>query len=278
MELTRGDSANFELFSILRRDERHGRLCFDLPDEIPERFHARIQQREGVRVHVASVPHPKPQITNVSSLERCGIWLCGGDAEERGGVPKLGVPATASVFGIPLSSRLREALQKLPCTLRVVYHGTGEENFASICATGLLTTFGQLGTGVYLGSFWKACRFAGRDQDYKYRPRPLVLRVLVHKVAEVVYPKQPKSPCICPLCKDKTADRASACAHTVTWTGGSCGTLEIGCFEDGGWITKNEEWVYSPSDIVRLGEAVRLDKSSIAGPHYDPLQRDIRIV
>jgi hypothetical protein len=139
-------------------------------------------------------------------------------------------------------------------------------------------TLGQLGTGVYLGSFWKACRFAGRDQDYTLRKDPLVIRVLVQRIPEVVYPKQQQQQCLCSLCEKKPLDRAAACAHTVTWTGGTCGTLKIGKFKDSGWITKNEEWVYSRSDIVRLAEAVRLDKSSIAGPHYDPLQRDIRIV
>ena len=277
MEIIRSvSSTHDELFAVLRKLD-HGLAVFDLPDKIPERFQHRIQSSSQSRVLVSSLPHVKPVLSNTSSFEQCGIWLCAGDAEPRGGVPELGVAAISSVFGIPLTSRLIAALQTLACDVRVVYHGTGEENFASISLVGLYMTFGQLGTGVYLGSFWKACRFAGRDQDYKRRDSPLVLRVLVRTVSEVLYPR-PGHACACVLCEKKSRDRAAACDHSKTWTGGSCGTLLLKRYEDGAWITKNEEWAYARADILRIAEAVRLDKETISGPHYDPLQRDIRIV
>lgn len=277
MEILRGTEHHQELFAVLRGSDAE--RVFDLPDELPERFASRIRQRvSATRVFVDSICHQKPVITDVASLARCGIWLCKSDADLRGGVADLGVVATASVFGIPLSFRLATSLAGLACASRVVYHGTAEANFEGIARNGFLATFGQLGTGVYLGSFWKACRFAGRDQAYTMRKDPLVFRVLVcSSVAVTTYPKA-ESACGCELCSAKPRDRAAACAHDVVWKPGSCGSLQVGKYNDGTWITKNEEWVYAREDIVRIAEAVRIDRGSIAGPHYDPLQRDVRIL
>jgi hypothetical protein len=48
-------------------------------------------------------------------------------------------------------------------------------------------------------------------------------------------------------------------------------------FPSGRWITKNEEWVCSPSSIQRLQQVAFIDTASVDGPHYNPVQRNIRI-
>ena len=263
MELYRGSPQSPEVLAFLKNG------VLDLPEEIPQRFHGRVEKRGG-SFYVSSLPHAKPWITNSSSLQVNGIWLCGGDAEARGGVEPR-------VFGLCLSTRLLEVLRRMPCEWRVLYHGTGAECHQGIATLGFLASAGQLGFGVYLGTFWKACRFAGRDQEYKLRDHPLVYRVLTNKVEEVLYPRR-QWRCECDKCRLLEETRASACDHWKTWERGKCGRLLILKYPDGGWTTQNDEWVLSREDIVRVCEAVVLDKTSIHGPHYDPQQRDIRIL
>lgn len=263
MEILRGDSSSPELLAFLRGE------LLDLPEEVPARLEGRVRDVLGTTI-AFSLPHAKPWLSSRASLEKNGIWLCGGDARARGGVEPR-------VFGIPLSRRLLAALGKLPCEWRVLYHGTGAEAHASISMLGLLASAGQLGHGVYLGSFWKACRFAGRDQDYCLREQPIVYRVLARRVAQLFYPRDGWK-CECPRCEKLEVSRAAACDHGRTWSSGECGRLLCTQYADGGWTTRNEEWCYARNDVIRLCEAMPLDKTSINGPHYDPLQRDIRIL
>jgi hypothetical protein len=145
----------------------------------------------------------------------------------------------------------------------------------------LRPSFGQLGFGVYTGSFWKACRFAVRDQDYKLKVHPCVLRVLwkCNQTLELSFPSS--SPCRCKLCEGKSAEEARACGHELDWRSPlpwQSGFLVPSQLSNGRWITRNEEWVCAPAAVLRLQQVAFIDAASVEGPHYNPLQRDIRIL
>jgi hypothetical protein len=199
-----------------------------------------------------------PKIYSLDDLHRNGIWLSKADAISYGNVPP-------TAFGIKLSQPLIETLQTLASPFLVMYHGTDETNFEMICQKKLLPTYGQLGYGVYVGSFWKACRFACRTQDYLFREKPLVFRLYVRNIPTQKYPA--KFPCARSDCID----------HTKIWNRGRAGQLLIGQYSDGKWITKNEEWVFHPDDIF-LSDAARINLLTVDSPNYNPYQRNIKIV
>lgn len=202
-----------------------------------------------------------------------GFWITRDDTTERGGM--------RAVFGIPLHPDVCSSFGMLggflsfPSPVMVAYHGTSKANYASIQQHGLHATHGQLGKGLYIGSFWKACRFAGRDQTYTLRSDPIVLRILWTGTIQV-YPSSVACPCS--MCSAKPEEKRLTCDHLKVWNNFDAGQLRIGQYSDGKWITQNEEWCVAPSCILRLGEMVDIDPASISGPHYDPTQRTIRIV
>ena len=232
-----------------------------LPLKIPLGFQVTSTQYANVFM-VHSVPCPT-QLFYKSEWE--GFWITRNDCIQK------------AVFGIPLHVTVDHFPFQSQSKIMVGYHGTSLDAYKSIQASHLKSSFGQLGTGVYVGSFWKACRFAGRDQEYKMREDPIVFRVLWLDDFPITFPRL--EPCLCPKCVDKDLDKAQACFHTKVWNGmESSGFLMPGKYQDGKWRTKNEEWVLNPSKILRLGEAVRLDKSTIDGPAYNPYQRNIEIM
>jgi len=182
---------------------------------------------------------------------------------------------------------------------RVAYHGTSYENYQGICAEGFKCSFGMLGTGVYLGSFWKACRFAARDQHYKFRETPSVLRVvwtcedqdMLNFPRKIMY-------CFCADCSLRPEQRYF-CGHTLDWQADAkiypekapidrvegqgirywAGCLKPCKFPDSEkWVTHNEEWVLNPSCILRFAECATLNLDTVEQTHYNPLQRNIKII
>ena len=253
------DGYEEELFVVLRGG------IWVLPDALPERFRHRVLIDMSVKT-IDSVPHKTPFRAGVKSFAD-GMWATSSDAIIRGG-------HLPCIFGQPISLHAREALEALRCTTTpsmVAYHGTGGDAFKSIAKTCLNPTRGQLGIGCYVGSFWKACRFAARDQAYMWRQHPIVMRVLWR--APVI--EFPNSPCGCPDCLQIPEEKRRVCAHGVEWAGRAAFLRPVQ-HSDGTWATRNEEWCIPQSSIVRLAEAVDLDRNSVHGPHYDPLQRDIK--
>jgi len=265
-----------------------------LPLSLPQKYELRIQAQKHVGDHkviwVTSARHTRAAFTCKKML-RNGMWICQGDLKGMGGV-------APSVFGIPLHSSIftLDSLEldkwAVPKQVRVAYHGTSRDLFSTISESGLKCTFGMLGTGVYVGSFWKACRFACRGQDYVEKPNPTVFRVLWECPEKdiLMFPRKfLDGYCLCGRCY-LNPDQKAYCAHTYDWQADSkfpppkplnqgpwrAGQLLPCKYPSGKWATQNEEWVLNPSLIVALTEAVELDTSSISGPHYDPLQRDIK--
>lgn len=258
---------------------------FRLPTELPKRFEGRTQATDLASVlHVSSSPFEIPTLVSLHSLATDGIWITEDDTVPRGGVD-------ARIFGIPMDAEVagawlvvpQEPCKRGPWRIRVGYHGTDSISMSSIARDNQLRpSFGQLGTGVYVGSFWKACRFAVRDQNYNVKPQPCVLRVLwlCDESKQLVFPR--KSPCRCKrLCETKSEDEASACGHELDWQTDlpwQSGQLVPSRFRNGRWITRNEEWVCPPSAVQRLQQVAFVDVASVDGPHYNPVQRNIRIL
>jgi hypothetical protein len=265
-----------------------------LPSCLPQKYESRVKAKKvhsaGEVMWVNSLRHAKPAFTGQAMLKGTGLWICPGDLVPLGGV-------SPCVFGIPLDpsitfSGLELDKWAVPKQVRVAYHGTSRELFSKISEGGLKCTYGMLGTGVYVGSFWKACRFACRGQDYVEKPNPTVFRVLWECQEDDIL-KFPRKfidgYCLCAQCY-KNPDQKAYCAHTYDWEANSkhpppnplskrpwkAGQLLPCKYPSGKWATQNEEWVLNPSTIVALTEAVELDTRTIAGPHYDPLQRNIK--
>lgn len=256
------DGYEEELFVVLREG------VWMLPDTFPERFRGRVLVSMAT-VTIDSVPQG-PFRAGLAAFKG-GMWATHSDSIERGGY----MPC---IFGQPMSMHVREALEGLrrttSCSAVVSYHGTGGDAFKSISKTSLHPTRGQLGIGCYVGSFWKACRFAARDQSYAWRTNPVVLRVLWRCPLVIDFPN---SPCGCPECGDNPEEKRRVCAHGIEWSGRAAFLAPLQ-HSDGTWATRNEEWCIPPSAIVRLAEGVDLDLHTVHGPHYDPMQRSIKFI
>ena len=269
LEYAKHNVCDYELYVQLQSN------TLDFPQVLPLRFQTRATLLADGAYEVRSAAFSTSTDTNIASLAANGIWITKSDAVARGNTQPC-------VFGIPLTSRVIEALLLFPSSnVHVAYHGTSLEAWKSIASSKTLrASEGQMGIGVYLGSFWKACRFALRDQAYAWRPSNRVMRVLFYAKHFDLYPK-PSRWCTCSkYCTGKTVEKASACDHLRDWQADAydAATLQVGQFTDGTWITRNEEWVVKPQNILRLGEAVSIDQSSACQSHYDPLQRDLKIV
>lgn len=282
---------------------------FSLPSEIPSQYQNRItySNQEKTWCLIKSAPHEVSTRTSKLFLQKSGIWICEGDCESFGGI-------SPCVFGIPLTektlttfethrSELHHYLQsKLQCawiTSRVSYHGTSHEHYLGICAQGFKSSFGMLGTGVYLGSFWKACRFAARDQEYKFRDTPTVIRIVwTCKSEDILHFPRKIMYCLCSECYLRQ-EQKSFCGHTLDWQTHAkvypektpreyvegqdkryyAGYLKPCKFPNSEkFITQNEEWVVNPSCIHRIAESVVLNLDSVEKPFYNPLQRNIQFL
>lgn len=244
---------------------------FALPHKIPTRFAERCTA-VGAALEIQSSPLPQSTLQNKKVFQDFGVWITRDDCTLRGG---LKVP---TVYGIAIDGSVVSAWGRLPepsVIVRVGYHGTSLECWDSIRKSELRPSLGQMGHGVYLGSFWKACRFAARDQAYKWRDRGVLLRVLWEaRGEELLVPRSIPCPCDT-LCKGRPYEQRLISAHELVWTDSGWGTLQVGQLPSGKWITHNEEWVTAPANVLRLCEAVEIDKSSVSGEKYDPLQRNI---
>lgn len=159
-------------------------------------------------------------------------------------VPALALPTNASTGG----------------RMMVLYHGTSAD--AAVCITTARgfrpSTAGMLGGGgVYLGSFWKATRYAVWDATYGARPTTgCILRVLVHaqdarRVATF---------------HRAGAVRAWAQSHP------QLPPLHVACCMPSTALVSNEEWCVDPALCVvrHVGE---LDASTMDTARWNPQGR-----
>lgn len=262
------DIQDTELFVVLENRK------WVLPAQIPARFVHRTTS-DG---QVISTPFAHATLLSKDTLQTTGFWITREDTTIVGDV---GVP---TVFGFPLTASVCRAFESLPrrtdeCKIMVGYHGTSLKHFKQIQADNRMKpSFGQLGTGVYVGNVWKAFRFASRDQDYAWRDVGVLMRVLWLKkpTGNLDFPLQ--EPCTCTLCLGRSRDVACACGHKIDWKGTLCsGFLPPLQTQAGTWISRNEEWVVNADNVLALREAVQIDLSTVCQTHHDPLQREFDI-
>lgn len=262
-------------------------------------------------IRVSSSCHAAPCVRSRRDMSADGVWVVDDDFTEQGGIPALGVAPRAAVFGIGISPatvvawRATVASGAVPpadVAPRAVYHGTDASAVASIQRDGLVPAPGMLGVAVSVGTFWKAVRYASRTLAYEWRKQGAIVRAYLEP-GRLAILDGTGAPCPCADC-DGVRARAAAYArkaglpptydwertrvadHVGAWMAGadtahvpvvasSCGV------KDGVpmYANKNAEYaVAKPRERLELQSVALLDMSSVAGPHWDPLQRTQRIL
>lgn len=166
---------------------------------------------------------------------------------------------------------------------RVLYHGTGEEEACAILSSGRLlpSVHGMMGPAVYLGSFWKAVRFAHFYSDWGrgIRPSSAVVRLLVDtgpRVGVLKYtPPFLLPPCQCATCSDGTVPHAlrRLVDHDGVWRRQySALLIPPGTWAPGKWLVKNAEWALPSTARQWVLDARVLSQDTRKEP-YDPRDR-----
>lgn len=151
-------------------------ICRDI-----ERFKDRIisqtliAEMNTVIIKVRSTGFPCDEITSDKLKKSSGIWIVSNDCVPKGENKFENIPGKAQFYDLEimekdanfilkLCSRVWPGSQAYPLSL---YHGTAKIKREGIVHNGgLQETFGMLGDAVYLGTFWKASRFAAFDKKY----------------------------------------------------------------------------------------------------------------
>ena len=180
-----------------------------------------------------------------------------------------------------------------------LYHGSGKDKQVSILKHGLFETFGMLGNGVYLGTFYKACRYASRTQTYDIRLDGTIYRCIAFCLPQntTVYPNDTWT-CMCEVCQKANNGFEQVCDHLTSWNTGHLSaahvkvstkpfaintkkrayvdktTQEVTYKNTERYLCKNEEWAFR-SDAVFVRDCAVIDLSSVYKPFYNPLQRNM---
>lgn len=212
----------------------------------------------------------KEEETSYEKIENSqGIWLVPNDCIEKGEYSPEKVPGIAQFYGIEIDKldckRVLHMCNKLFINVSFpisAYHGTEKSNQSAIFKDGLKESFGMLGNAVYLGTFWKACRFACFTHDYFDRSG-IVYRVLVFLKSFQEFPFESWK-CECDnKCGGTMSD------HSSLWK-----ILHDGAHVSSGTEKgdlKNEEWAVKDR-VVSLTHV-----AEIVPYHYNPLKRNIKI-
>lgn len=209
-----------------------------LPTDVPK----------GITQSIGAV-HWCPAATERSSIVRGGtegqtVWACeselfeatGQQADATGAVTIKGIH---SVFGMKIDdhslkqvraqaellSALKEFHKLEPDPPIAMYHGTSVEAASSILKTGLRGSFGMLGFGCYMTTFWKAAGRYGRRSGATYELRECggaVVRVYVPLDASQIDTRgtSDSRECECPKCFESSKVPAAAkrtCDHLSAW-------------------------------------------------------------
>ena len=235
--------------------------------------------------------------TQYNKAKRDLVWLVSDDFTQRGGFYPEDVPDCSVYFDTRISAtdslkilrHKHEINERLQCNCNPLslYHGSGADRKDSILLNGLRSSFGMLGDAVYLGTFFKASRYASRQQDYTLRSEGVIFRCLAFVNVDNIrqYPLLNYS-CTCQNCINNKSGFEKVSDHFSQWnTGMFCAAQVIVSkepfgFKKGGepkFLSKNAEWAFRPDSVI-IGEFLYLDISSILGPHYHPLQRNCKCI
>jgi hypothetical protein len=274
----------------------------DAPQKLPERYLLRAKKVAEDDAHnpiflVDSLAFVLPTQTNQRSITRNGMWIVPADARPSGGIDNAGVADICSVFGIPIvlsESKLQQICSVVPSAAKspshVLYHGTSSDVWESLCKHGLRPTYGMLGVGVYLGTFWKAARYASQTQTYSDRKEGIIVRVYVFAFSLFTFPENLRAPayvCKCENCEralrsgeGAQIERAAHTDHLSQWAlDKTCHGAELLPKQSKAnpslWIVRNAEWCIRP-ECVQIQNCALLEMRQDAV--YDPCDRTRRIL
>lgn len=256
------------------------------PSCLPDRYSDRIELVSTINgiqcCKVRSAFSELQLVSRKSLLAGNGVWIVSDDCTPRGGFEHVSHRITFLTFDIDLSTAKdillvdRELGFTSPLSL---YHGTDRSYVSSIIARGLSPSYGMMGRAIYLGTLWKAARFAILGQNYEKR-KGSIFRVLSFPTSTAKFPREGWI-CRCKKCLETQWARTIVdheghwqldhdCAHVQATRG-------EGFFADGSpkYLLKNEEWAILPKTLCIATHCAQVEDSY--GEHYDPLQRNIVI-
>jgi len=255
------------------------RLC--LPQTMPIRFQNRSREC-SVGFEVFSANFNEPIKISQSSIE--SVWLCKFDCERSGDIldEKIG---KRQFFNVTIDEESAKKVLEQSNSKNepiCVYHGTSEINKNSIVKDLILTpTNGMLGSAIYVGTFYKACRFAMYDQAYERRKCGYIFRLLAFPKSIVVFPRDGWI-CNCETCKNFNRPISD---HNGEWKKyGDCAHAKISTSKE---ICKNgspkmdlrnEEWALNHTVLQIIVQYAEFDQDSFRENHYDPYNRSVKIL
>lgn len=241
-----------------------------LPEELPERYKGRtmtLQYVYGIAMReVDSTPFSECEEFSMARLEKSsGIWIVRDDCVEKGHYTPDKIPGKAQYFSVPIDYMTRLNIDQAALLMRdtgptVLYHGTELTNVESIRKEGLKSTLGMLGWGVYLGTFWKATRYACLTQDYKPQSGS-VFRVFAFPTNIIELPS-PSWKCTCGCSTPDIADHTLSLKNDIH-------VSQSHLSKDG--RIKNEEWVIKGKTFLQ--QCAKINEATFPSPHYDPTFR-----
>jgi len=217
--------------------------------------------------------HIPSSIPFVQTSDTMYCWVYKGDLISTGGIPTL-VDGFPNLYGKKIHKNVVLYESYLPDTT-ILYHGTDSTNISSIQSNGFYETSGMLGKGVYLGSYWKACRYACLQQNYMPRSTPAVIRtkLLNNTIFDI---KDRHTRCNCKKCSEDTSITPFFVDHESLWHHNTHTIFVDTCQrENGTYIVKNPEYCTRSTNIQIL-DAVYLLPAHLN--IYNPLDRNISFV
>ena len=259
------------------------------PDTLPSRYQSRIHSTQTIQdilcIKVLSLREKNVQlITHDAFVKSLGQWIVADDCSARGSFEDIPNMITFMTFKIDdeTARQITAADFFLSRTISKplsLYHGTKQCNVSNILKCGLLPSIGMMGNAIYLGTVWKASRFAALSQTYE-KQNGSIFRVLTFPISCVTFPRSSWQ-CSCEKCQLNSWASAIVdhcglwqstydCAHVKTTKG-------EGFFKDGSqkYLIKNDEWAVISQTFPTHYAAI--NTSSLFLPHYDPKFRDITI-
>lgn len=263
------------LFLPIMQEKSLGKsLVLQLPNELPKRFEHRILEQKQTK-HFHSCLVKSNAFSNIEILstnhimESEGIWLCANDVLKKGGNITEGIDGKRTFFSVDIDEESGKYLE-LFCHIHKIsinfplslYHGTKftKESRESIFTQGLQETNGMLGSAVYLGTFWKACRFAGFTKDY-FNQEGEIYRVLCFpKLLETF----PRIGWICQCCQNNICDHAGL--WRIIFDG-----VHVTSENEKGKL-KNDEWGMKDRYILSTHVC------NLQSYEYSPYKRNMKII
>jgi hypothetical protein len=258
------------------------------PCTIPDRYADRIEFISTIGglpcCKVLSATSDLQIVNRKGLLAGNGIWVVSDDCTPRGGfeeVPDIRLFLTFQIDDVSardillvdkeLSARLSKPLS--------LYHGTDRDNVSSIVEHGISPSDGMMSRAIYLGTLWKAVRFAILGQNYKKR-NGSIFRVLSFPKSTAHFPRKGWM-CECKKCLDNQWARSIVDHHGLWQIEHDCAhvhaTRAPETFADGRpkYLLKNDEWALSPKTACIATHCAQVEDSY--GEHYDPKLRNVVI-